>query len=260
MPPVGIGIIAYHATHDLVRCLRAIQLNTDQEYILAVCDNTEGPLATNVAVTKLFKAHLVHQSTNVGCSVGRNLLWQWFSAQHPTLEQLVIMDQDVRVEPKWLPDMQELMAARANAGLVCWPCANMGNRPVRSDGCISKAASVCNLHSTAAIKAVGGWDPKFFMYRFDSLFADRLNNAGYRSYVQMKYFKPGVQWVSQVGGIIHDHPHAGIKRNPRWKELRDQSDRYYRDLMAREGWSEFDPMKESEHRWNLPPEMLRIAS
>lgn len=257
---VGIGVIVYQAVHDTVQCLRSIKLNTRIPYDLVVCDNTESN-STNCDVATSMGASIAHRGTNVGCAVGRNKIFEYFRNHSPGLEFLVIMDQDVRVLPKWLEDMLELSLARKNAGIVAWPCANMGNRPVRRDGCISKAASVCNLHRMQSIVDVGGWDPNFFMYRFDSLFADRLNNAGWRSYIQMKYFQPGVDWDKQNGGgIIHDHPHEGIKRNPNWQKLRAQSDRYYRELMQREGWGEFDPMCEPTELWDLSPQELRRRS
>lgn len=251
--PIGIGIIAYHATHDLIRCIQSIKAYTrGYDIVIGVCDNTEGN-DNNVRITRELGGHIVHRGKNIGCAKGRNKIWSAFGASHPEMKHLVIVDQDVRVLPGWLDDMMELMNARVSAGMVAWPCANMGDRPVREDGCISKAASVCTLHLIEAIDAVGGWDPFFFMYRFDSLFADRMNNLGWRTYIQMKYYREGVAWKKQKGGIIHDHPHQGVKRNPRWLQLRAESDKYYKALMKKEGWKEFNPMTEPRHLWSLAP-------
>jgi GT2 family glycosyltransferase len=247
-------VIAYHATHDLMKCLRSVRQTTrDHDIVLGVCDNTERN-DTNTQIAQAMGANLCHRGKNLGCAAGRNRIWRWMTNKIPDMRYLVIMDQDVVCLKGWLDDMLELMEARRNAGIIAWPCANMGDRPVREDGCISKAASVCNLHLVEAIEAVGGWDETFFMYRFDSLFADRTNNAGYRTYVQMKYYRPGVAWKKQTGGIIHDHPHQGIKRNPRWQKLREESDSYYRRVMSEEGWVEFDPMSEAPHLWSLTPD------
>lgn len=241
--PVPIGIVAFHATHDLARCIQAIRAHTPQPHIIGVCDNTEEH-RNNADLALSFGAQVIHHGRNVGCSVARNKIWRWAKDVSPASEFMVILDQDVRVKAGWLGDALALMESRPNAGIVCWPCANMGERPVRSDGCVSMAASVCNVHRMAAVEAVGGWDEFFFMYRFDSLFAQRTNQAGYRTYIVMSRFREGVKWMDQNGGIVHDHPHQGVQRNPAWLTYRAQSDEYYEALKKREGWKDFDPFSE----------------
>lgn len=240
---IPIGIIAYHATMDLARCLQSIRQHTPQPHRVGVFDNTEVH-RNNADLVLAMGADLISHGTNVGCAVSRNRIWRWAQQACPGSPYMVIMDQDVRVQAGWLGDALELMERRPSAGIVCWPCANMGERPVRSDGCISMAASVCNVHRMAAVEKVGGWDETFFMYRFDSLFAQRTNQAGYRTFLVMKHYDPRVRWMDQRGGIIHDHPHQGVQRNPAWQVYRAKSDEYYTALKAREGWVDFDPMSE----------------
>lgn len=257
--PIAIGIVAYHATHDLTRCLQAITVNTRRPHQIVLCDNSEGN-ATNVRVAEAFGAAICHRGRNLGCAAARNRIWDWTRRLLPQAKYMVILDQDVRVQRGWLDDALELFEQRQNAGIVCWPCSNMGNLPVRKDGCLGRAASVCNVHLLEAVEAAGGWDETFFMYRFDSLFAERTNQAGYRTYVVMKHYQPGVSWKAQKGGIIHDHPHQGVRRNPRWQQLQQESQTYYDSLKRREGWTEFDPMAEAEELWDASPTVLACSS
>lgn len=258
--PIGIGIVAYHATHDLIRCMKSVSANTELPFALAVHDNSDQS-DNNRSIIPEFGGFDCGDGRNHGCAVARNRITRALLERHPGMEYLVIMDQDVRVLPGWLDKMMVLMRKKADAGCVGWPCANMGDRPVRDDGCCSMLASVCMLHRVQAIRDCGGWDERFFMYRFDSLFGQRINLAGWRTYVVMDYYNPRIaSWKLQVGGIIHDHPNSGIKRNPRWREFQQQSQALYDRIKREEGWTEFDPFTEPvEWRGRLgkPPMMKR---
>lgn len=251
-PLLAIGVLAYGGVHDLIRCVTNIKSNTQVPFHLCVFDNTERN-RTNIKALQALgwdNLSIIDSRTNVGCSVSRNAVFRFHLKRCKDLKYFAFLDQDVMVHRGWASDMIRVMQAYPEAGIVVWPQANMGRLPMRSDGCVSMAASCCNMHRVKAVEAVaelqGGdsWDERFFFYRFDSLFGQRNNQVGYRTYVCLKYYVEGVDWLKQKGGITHPKPNSGIKRNPRWKEIRKRSAELYDRIKREEGWTEFDPFEE----------------
>lgn len=252
-PILAIGVLAYGGVHDLIRCVTNIRANTRLPHHLCVFDNSERNRTNIRALKALYygKMTIIDSPANVGCSMSRNRVYEYFRDKYPGLRYFAFLDQDVMVHPEWASDMIRVMQTYPKAGIVVWPQANMGRLPMREDGCVSMCASCCNMHRVAAVDAVaklqGGkpWDERFFFYRFDSLFGQRNNQAGYRTYICLKYYKHGVDWLKQTGGITHPNPNSGIKRNPKWQEIRRKSAALYDQLKKKEGWTEFDPLREA---------------
>ena len=250
-PILAVGVLSYGGVHDLVRCVTNIRTNTYLPFHLCVFDNTEKNRTNIKALRAMHDARItvIDSDKNVGCSVSRNAVYNFFKKKYPDLNYFAFLDQDVMVHRGWAADMIRVMEAYPKAGIVAWPQANIGKVKMREDGCVSMVASCCNMHRVKAVDAIhyrfgGPWDERFFFYRFDSLFGQRNNQVGYRTYLCLKYYEEGRPWLEQVGGIYHPCPNSGVKRNPKWRQIRATSDRLYKTIKKEEGWTEFDPFKE----------------
>jgi GT2 family glycosyltransferase len=196
------------------------------------------------------KVSVLTLQKNIGCTISRNVVYQFFKDKYPNLKYFCFMDQDVLVLAEWARNMIAVMQTYPKAGIVAWPQANIGQVKMRHDGCVSMVASCCNMHRVEAIEAVikrfkTAWDERFFFYRFDSLFAQRNNQVGYRTYLCLRHYIASKAWLDQSGGISHPKPNSGIKKNKKWKLIRHQSDILYKTIKKEEGWTEFDPFLET---------------
>ena len=248
---LAIGVLSYGGVHDLVRCVVHICSGTQVPFELIVFDNTERQ-RTNVRFLQELgdeRVSVIDSPSNVGCSVSRNTVYATFLEKYPKLQYFAFLDQDVMVANGWASDMIRVMQAYPQAGVVAWPQANIGKVSMRPDGCVSMVASCCHMQRVLALEDIkarwgGPWDERFFFYRFDSLFGQRVNQAGWRTYLCLKYYQEGKPWLKQTGGMSHPTPNSGIKRNPKWAEIRAESDRLYKTIKAEEGWTEYDPTQE----------------
>lgn len=251
---IGVAILCYEGFSDLVMSLTALKQNTrlrpDQvEFI--VFDNSE---KTTSIREHVLTAHpdVFYQTIgmNTGCTRSRNIIYHEFLKRHPDAEYLAIIDQDIEVQPGWLGDMLEVAGKHEDCGVVAWPQAyRLKHPPV--DGVVSEVASMCNLHALKPLKEVeekwgGPFDEQFFFHKFDSLICQRLNQLGYRTRLVMKYYRHGVRWERQAGGIVHHHPHQGVRRNPRCNQIIKKSKRLYAQLQRREGWKNWYPAQPAE--------------
>lgn len=250
---VGIGILVYHAIEEADRLIRSIEASTVQRHIICVRDNTDsgktmddwlqryGPQFPNVVVLR--------DGRNVGCAVARNQIYAWFSKSYPAMKYMVILDQDMLVQSGWLDDMLEVAETKPNVGIVTWPMMNFSRQIPDADGAIIDCGGGACLHNMAAVKAVGGWDSRFFFYRFDSWFALYSFSKGYRTYLVTKYLPELFSWQTYVGKaheivdcvkIKHVHPHRGTARNPAQKAIRQASDQLYQQLVQEHNLTQYD--------------------
>ena len=246
MKTIGVAVLAYEGFSDLMRCIRSIKFNTKLPILPIVFDNSEKTTMIRDYVTKAHPDVMyISVGHNVGCSQSRNLMLSNFLERVPGAEFLAIMDQDVEVKPGWLRAMVNTAASRDNAGIVAWPLANR-YRPVTTIGMVSEVASVCNLHRIRPLLEAqerwgGPWEERMFMHKFDSLICQRLNQLQWRTYLVLDRYRPDVLWPEQPALIEHHHPHKGVRRNPKWRKIFQQSKKLYQDLQSNERWSEWTP-------------------
>lgn len=254
---IGIGILTYNSPSDLRACITSIKNTTSTDDVeIMVFDNSDTTTEAERLITRRHRdvIYLHEQHKNIGCTRSRNIMYRTFKRRHPRSSWLIIMDNDVEVQPQWLPSMANVALRHPQAGIVAWPLANMRPFPVdMTNGCITAAASVCHLHRMSALAAVdrrwsGPWDERFFFYRFDSLMCDRMNMLGWRTHLIMDTYKHGVSWMKQPCRILHNHPHTGIKRNADYRRIRNESDTLYKRIMKTEGWQPYDPLRQS-YNW-----------
>jgi GT2 family glycosyltransferase len=243
---IGVAILAYEGFSDLVRCVRSVKFNSKLPVHIIVFDNSEKTTMIRDYVTEAHPdVQYVSVGKNIGCSESRNLMLTHYLERVPNGEYLCIMDQDVECQKGWLKAMVNVAEANHDCGIVAWPMANR-YRKVTNTGIVSEVASICNLHNVRSLLDVqekwgGPWEASMFMHKFDSLICQRLNMLNWHTYLVLEMYKPHIIWPSQPAKILHHHPHAGVRRNAKWREIFGKSKRLYAQIQRREGWKEWVP-------------------
>jgi GT2 family glycosyltransferase len=246
---IGVAILCYEGHKDLVRSLDAVKLHTSvpgEEIEIIVFDNSERTKQIRKHVEKKHP-DVIYQTEgkNTGCTRSRNIVFNTFVERHPDAKYLVILDQDIEVQPDWLSDMWRVAGQHKDCGVVAWPQAyRLKHRPI--DGVVSEVASMCNLHVIEPLKQVkekwgGPFDERFFFHKFDSLICQRLNQLGFRTRLAMNYYKNNLRWEKQKGGIVHHHPHQGVRRHPECAQIIRAAKRLFAKLQRSEGWTLWYP-------------------
>jgi hypothetical protein len=246
MKKIGVAVLAYEGFSDLLRCIRSIKFNSQLPIVPIVFDNSEN---TTMIRDYIYKAHkdvvYISLGKNVGCSQSRNIMLTEYLERVPDGEFLCIMDQDVECRRGWLKAMVNVAKAHEDSGIVAWPLANR-YRQVTVNGMVSEVASVCNLHRVKPLLEAqerwgGPWEERMFMHKFDSLICQRLNQLQWRTYLVLDKYKAHIPWCDQPALILHHHPHKGVKRNSKWRQIFARSKHLYAQLQQREGWTEWTP-------------------
>jgi hypothetical protein len=244
------AILCYEAFPDLVMSLDALMANTPEDVPIIVFDNSEKtPMIKRFAKEQGDRVHLLTEGKNLGCTKSRNIIYHKALEMWPDLEYLCILDQDIEVLPNWSEDMLEVMDEYPDCGIVAWPQAHRYTRAYKG-GVVSEVASMCNMHRVQPLREAeerwgGPFDERFFIHKFDSLICQRLNQLEWRTRLVMKYYKQNVAWEKQKGGIVHHHPHRGVKRNPKCGMYIQQSKDLYSRLQKEEGWKTWVPPRTS---------------
>lgn len=240
------AILCYEAPSDLLMCLSALMKHSPGDMPIIVFDNSEKTkdIKRHVA-SKGDRVHYLSVGKNIGCTASRNHIYRYALEQWPDLEYLCIMDQDIEVLSGWYKDMLEVMEQHPDCGIVAWPQA-FRYTTVYTGGLATEVASMCNFHRIKPLKEAeerwgGPFDERFFIHRFDSLICQRLNQLGWYTRLVMKYYKRGVVWEQQEGGIIHHHPHQGVRRNPECEVHIKHSKQLYSKLQKEERWGRWNP-------------------
>jgi GT2 family glycosyltransferase len=241
MAKVGAAILCYEGFSDFVRCIESLKKTTPHVPVI-VFDNSEKTTKIKDYTAKHCpNATYLTKGKNVGCTQSRNIMVNQFCKDNPDGEFLAIIDQDIEMLPGWLDDMMEVMAKHKDCAVAAWPMA-FRYKTVHDGGLVTEVASMCNFHRVAPLHELSKkwgqpFDERFFFHKFDSLVCQRLNQIGWRTRLVMKYYKRGIPWSKQKGGIVHRHPNSGIKRNPRWRQICQRSKKIYASIQRDEGWS-----------------------
>jgi len=244
--PIGVAILAYEGFTDLVRCLRSIKFRSELTIKPIVFDNSEKTTQIRDYVQEAHPdAMYLSVGKNIGCSESRNIMLTSFLQEYPNAEYLCIMDQDVECKQGWLKAMMQTMQTHPDCGISAWPLANR-YRKVTTAGVVSEVASVCNLHRIKPLleaheKWGGPWESRMFMHKFDSLICQRLNLLGWRTYLVLKMYKHDIVWPNQPALIEHHHPHTGVRRNIKWRQIFERSKKLYKSIQQSERWLEWVP-------------------
>jgi GT2 family glycosyltransferase len=228
---IGIGIICYYKPDEIARHVASVREHCRGDYVLMLFDNTENDEVGEWARCHAADAVYVRSPYNVGCSRSRNYIAATFARMG--VRYFVIQDQDVRYTGDAPAAMRAVFARYKDTGVVSWYLAtkqmsgkHSGYSP-DDTGAIIETPGMCCMYSWECVKAVGGWNPAFFAYRFDSEFCLRARKGGY---------KVRVVWPD-LDLVRHDHPHQGVKRYPWMHAERQRSKRIFRDEVKRHGLS-----------------------
>jgi len=225
---IGIGILCYYGADEVARNVASVREHCKQDYALALFDNSENDEVGEWARSHAADALYVRSPYNVGCSRSRNRLAASFAKMG--VRYFIVQDQDVAWVGDAVPPMLEVFQRHPDTGIVGWNLANktMGTTyPPDGTGVVPELPGMMNMYSWGCIKAVGGWDSRMFMYRFDSLFCLMAAKRGYKTRVV----------VDGPCAIEHKHPHQGVKRYPWWKEEQRRSQAIFAEEVKRHGLS-----------------------
>jgi len=233
---VAIGIISYFGKESLEACLTSLVETVDidsPDVKIFLWDNSDWD-ETNVELAKrIIPSITARYGFNCGCSIPRNFFYFAARRKYP---YLAIADQDVVFLPGWLESLLEVMNEHSDAAVATFPVCNFAGAPLLSDdGEIAYCPSVLYLHRVTAMDQVAAvapfgvpYDPRFFFYRFETLFHAWLLKLRWKIYVDMKHYCWTLPAEMQQGGIIHIAMHEGIRRNPKWREYYRVSEELYR--------------------------------
>lgn len=244
---VGVAILCYEGYKDLVMSLNAVKKRTSltgEQVEFIVFDNSERTTKIESFVKEQHPDVIYHKpGKNLGCTESRNIIYHEFLKRHPDAKYLVILDQDIEVLVGWLADMIEVAEAHDDCGVVAWPQAYR-LRPEPVNGIVSEVASMCNLHVIEPLRQVeakwgGPFDERFFFHKFDSLICQRLNQLDFRTRLVTKY--NGKPSKPKLDLIIHHHPHQGVRRHPKCKQIISRSKKLYVQLQHDENWQPWYP-------------------
>jgi GT2 family glycosyltransferase len=269
---VGIGILSYGQPRETARLVASIINSTPHgQYQICIFDNTDTGRNVwdswyGIAAPGLPAVSLLASGVNVGCSVARNKLWEHFRRTYPEMQYMVILDQDIVVRPGWLSDMLEVADSHPDAGQVVWPAFNMARDQPDAEGRIHDVAGGASLYRMSAVQAVGGWESRFFFYRFDSWFTLQCYAKGWYTYLITKYGTPDEDWstwLDRYGGkpsvdcgpLSHVNPSQGTKRHPAYHKIRAESQALFENLLQEHGlndlyknWPNHKDLHEQENR------------
>ena len=250
---IGIGVLTYHFCDDLIRCLNNILNKTKVPFKICVHDNTDDGQNAEYVNRKYPGVITSYVGENVGCSVARQHIWTALTDAVPDMKYLAILDQDVKVKADWLSDMVETMESDAAVGIVGWP--QFTKQKPDFAGYVPEVMGATVLFRTATLKETGGWDPRFFMYRFDTWMSLLARYHNWKTKVVMRYYGSGYRNVrerlKESRGVEHVHMHRGILRYPYWREEQVKSAILYNQLVKEHGLQDINPFGEWPDGWRV---------
>jgi len=224
---VHTGILSYYGLEDTLLALGALARNATGSPIFW-WDNSDWSLKTEFQEGILkdfgFTTVLTRSGFNAGCSVPRNHFYWW--ARRQNAELLLIVDQDVCIQPGAIEEMKDaLQSNKRLAGVapkdVCVYGAKQSKR-----GYLPEIPGACCLWRMEALWDLEQhfgfpFDPDFLHFRWDSLTCSRLLSRGWRVRAVRARAK-------------HFNRSAAVKRTPNFAEIRRVSERLYLEKVKRE--------------------------
>lgn len=113
MPKVTISLLTWNGEKYLPWLLNSLEAQTFKNWELLVLDNASQDNSVNIVSEHMPKAKIIKQKKNIGFSRGHNLLINWSNSDY-----VLILNQDVILEPDYLQKCVEFMEANQKAGSV----------------------------------------------------------------------------------------------------------------------------------------------
>ena len=161
IPHVSVVLLSHNQKNNTLECLNSFQSVTYENFTIFLVDN--GSIdGTYEAVREAFPSVQIFRSKiNLGCAGGRNHCAQKAIEQYST-GYLLILDNDIVVEPDFIDHLVETADENQNSGIVTSKILNFNNRDV-----IDTIGNGVNLY-TGKVTKVGSGEKDRGQY--DSLF------------------------------------------------------------------------------------------
>ncbi len=208
--PVYIVVLSWNGREDTLACLASLAAVEEPDVRVIVVDNgsTDG---TSEAVAHAFpEAEIVRSERNLGFAEGNNVGMR--RALELGAAYVLVLNNDVEVEPRFVTALVEEAGRRPDAGALCskilyadppdliWfagasfdPRSGYNGRQrgyrERDDGRFDevtesdRACGAAMLVARAVLEQVGLFDAELFFYSEDTDWSLRARAAGYRHYV-----------------------------------------------------------------------------
>ncbi len=226
--PISAVIVTYQSARTIGKALAAARRCHDAGLLdLVVVDNASRDATPEILAREAGWACVVLEATNHGFGRGCNL-----GFEHVASPYTLFLNPDAVLEPDALRTMLAFMEARASAGIV-GPATLVGGRsdlyqptgpyptpwstlreampflrrssavPVVPGSAPMRTGWVCGailMIRTALMRALGGFDPRFFLYWEETDLCRRVENAGFENWVLGSALARHVVGASSEGG------------------------------------------------------------
>jgi GT2 family glycosyltransferase len=204
-PSTTIALITYNSASYISGCLASLQAAAPQVPVLVI-DNGSTDATCNIIMAEFPDCHVLVLGQNIGHSAACNLAFE-----QATTTWVLLLDHDTTVPPGWLePLLASAAAFWPHTGMVSSRAIFAAQDRIHHDGGFAhyighmtlhhgfirpadlkdtapfevgaQAATSLLVHRERAL-AVGGFDPRFFIYLNDFELTLRMRLRGWRSYV-----------------------------------------------------------------------------
>lgn len=207
LPPIDVAIVVYHPKlEEIEATLRALAQACEHglRTRLNLWFNDGGPERTPGLAEVLERARRAGQAVRIEGSGGPNLgFGRAVNALLPNLEAdfVLLLNQDAVPEPGALVDVSRA-ATRDEPDVAAWEMRQVPYEHPKDYDPVTREATWCSaaalLLRTRALRQIGGFEPRFFMYCEDVDLSWRLRCAGHRlryrpdcAVVHRTYSRPG---------------------------------------------------------------------
>ncbi len=201
VPVASIVIVAHNSVHDLPACLQALAGEKEPPHEVIVVDNASADGSAVYVAQAYPQVRLVRSAANLGYGGGANL-----GAAAAQGDYLIFLNADITAGPGWLRPLLDPLAADPDLAMTT-PKILLAETPDRINTCGNevhltgltlcrgmgeRASAFSAGEEVAAVSgaafairksvfdALGGFDPRFFLYVEDTDLSLRARLAGFR--------------------------------------------------------------------------------
>lgn len=229
MPKVTISLLTWNGERYLPWLLNSLESQTFKNWELLVLDNASQDNSVSVIAEHMPKAKIIKQKKNIGFSRGHNLLINWSNSDY-----VLILNQDVILEPEYLQRCVDFMEANQRAGsvsgkLLYWDFDNaqktnmidslglkinrqrqvidigQGKEDYKIDNQevfgVSGTAALYRRRALESIKMTEYFDEDFFAYKEDVDLAWRLRLFAWQNWLVADAISYHHRTVSSLGSL-----------------------------------------------------------
>ncbi|MFD3162898.1 glycosyltransferase family 2 protein [Herpetosiphon sp. NSE202] len=162
---ISIIIVSYNSVELLPACFASLATTNDDNYQLIVVDNASSDGSAELVRQHYPQVTLIANQHNHGFGAACNQ-----GMEVATGEYFVFFNPDVQITPNWLTILRQHLHEHPQAAIIC-PTTLYPNQapPTRQGVAMTAAVPGCALLlRRSAWQAIGGFDPKIFLYWEDT--------------------------------------------------------------------------------------------